>query len=140
MLLGTGAYLYLGTVRAAPDAGMLLGSRPQRSGTLANATKQPGILRNRNYVVMLSGQLVSQIGNSFFPLAIYWFTFSLTKSRLDLGYLSAVIGVTSILGMLTGVLVDRWDRRRTMIWSDATRAVLAGALAVLAFSGRLGLP
>lgn len=104
-----------------------------------NGTPRPGILRNRNYVVLLSGQLVSQVGNSFYPLAIYWFTFSLTRSQLDLGYLSAVISVTGLAGILTGVLVDRWDRRRTMIWSDIIRTALAGALALLALTGRLGL-
>ncbi|MDA8344647.1 MAG: MFS transporter [Thermaerobacter sp.] len=102
--------------------------------------KRSGVLHNRNYVIMLSGQVVSQFGNAFYPLAIYWYTFSLTGSRMDLGYLGTVISLTALASMLTGVLVDRWDRRRTMIWSDVLRALLAGGLALAAGLGHLGLP
>jgi DHA3 family macrolide efflux protein-like MFS transporter len=99
-----------------------------------------GLLRNRNYAILLSGQLVSQMGNSFYPLAIYWYTYSLTRSSVDLGYLTTVISLTALVSMLTGVLVDRWDRRKTMLWSDVTRALLAGGLALLAALGTLQLP
>ncbi len=98
-----------------------------------------GLLRNRNYVVLLAGQAVSQVGNAFYPLAIYWFTFSLTRSSRDLGYLATVISLTALVSMLTGVLVDRWDRRKTMVWADVARAVLAAGLALLAGFGHLGL-
>lgn len=97
------------------------------------------VLKNRNYAVLLSGQVVSQFGNAFYPLAIYWYTFSLTGSRVDLGYLATLISLTALVSMLAGVFVDRWDRRRTMIWSDVARTVFAGALALLAGLGHLGL-
>ncbi len=99
-----------------------------------------GLLRNRNYAILLSGQLVSQLGNSFYPLAVYWYTYSLTGSSVDLGYLTTVISLTALASMFTGVFVDRWDRRKTMIWSDVTRALLAGGLALLAALGDLKLP
>lgn len=98
-----------------------------------------GLLSNRNYLVLLAGQTVSQVGNAFYPLAIYWFTYSLTGSSRDLGYLATVISLTALVSMLTGVLVDRWDRRKTMVWADVARAVLAGGLALLAGLGHLGL-
>lgn len=97
------------------------------------------VLTNRNYAVLLSGQVVSQFGNAFYPLAIYWYTFSLTGSRVDLGYLATLISLTALVSMLAGVFVDRWDRRRTMIWSDVARTGFAGALALLAGLGHLGL-
>ena len=38
-------------------------------------------------------------------------------------------------GTFVGVLVDRWDRRRTMIWADVTRLILTGVLGVAALAG-----
>jgi MFS family permease len=41
-----------------------------------------------------------------------------------------------VLGLVVGVLVDRTDRRRAMIWAAVTRAGLAGVLAVAIASGK----
>jgi MFS family permease len=41
-----------------------------------------------------------------------------------------------LLGLVVGVLVDRTDRRRAMIWAAVARAGLAGVLAVAIASGR----
>ena len=91
------------------------------------------LLSSRNYAFLVSGQTISQIGNAFYPLAIYWLTYSLTHSQAALGYLATAISLTSLAGMFAGVLVDRWDRRRTMIWVDVARMAMTGALALLVF-------
>ncbi len=90
------------------------------------------LLGNRSYDLLLTGQTVSQLGNAFYPLAVYWLTFSLTHSRAELGFLGTVTSLTGIAGMFAGVYVDRWDRRWTMIWADVGRMVLTGLLAAIA--------
>lgn len=103
------------------------------------AVRKVSIWRNRNFAILAAGQWVSQIGNTFYALAIYWFVIAATHSRADLGFVGAASGATGILGLLSGVLVDRWDRRRTMVAADAARAVLSAALGTLAAVGYLPL-
>ena len=51
-----------------------------------------------------------------------------------------MLGITllpaALFGLLAGVYVDRWDRRRTMIWADLIRA---GLVAVIPFVARFGI-
>lgn len=96
-----------------------------------------GIMRNRNYLLLLVGQSVSSVGNSCFPLALYWFTLNVTHSRADLGFVATLTSLASLAGLVSGAFVDRWDRRRTMIWSDVTRAALTLILAIIAYAGQL---
>lgn len=93
--------------------------------------------RNRNLLVLVGGQWVSQVGNALFQMAVYWTVLQETGSRSDLGFTGSVLAVAGIFGLVAGALVDRWDRRRTMIWVDVGRAVLAFGLVAGALTHRL---
>jgi MFS family permease len=93
--------------------------------------------RNRNLLVLVGGQWVSQIGNTLFVMAVYWTVLVRTGSRADLGFVGGLLGLTSVFGLVAGALVDRWPRRWTMIWVDAGRTVLAFALVALALAHAL---
>lgn len=93
--------------------------------------------RNRNLLILVGGQWVSQVGNTLFVMAVYWTVLARTGSRADLGYVGSLLGLASVFGLVAGALVDRWDRRRTMIWVDVGRAVLAFALVALALRNAL---
>lgn len=97
----------------------------------------PGLWRNRNLLILVGGQWVSQIGNTLFTMAVYWTVLNRTGSRADLGFVGAVLGLAAVFGLVAGALVDRWDRRRTMIWTDVVRALLAVALLGAALAHRL---
>ncbi len=84
-----------------------------------------GVWRNRNLLILVAGQWVSQIGNTLFSMAVYWLVLSRTGSRADLGYVGSILSLAGLAGLLAGALVDRWDRRRTMVWTDIVRAALA---------------
>jgi MFS family permease len=45
-----------------------------------------------------------------------------------------------LVGLLTGALVDRWDRRTVMWRVDAVRAAVVGVLVALIVSGRVSIP
>lgn len=87
--------------------------------------------RERNVWLLLGGQWISQMGNVCFTLAIFWYVLADTHSRTDLGLVGAAGALTGIFSILTGVLVDRWDRRRTLIWTDSARALLMTGVFVL---------
>lgn len=70
------------------------------------------IFRNRNLAVLIGGQWVSQIGNNLFMLAIYWYVLNVTHQPSMLGWVGTTVALPGVLGPVSGVLVDRVDRRR----------------------------
>lgn len=92
--------------------------------------------------LLLSGRLVSGIGDSIFELAMYWIVYATTHSRADVGFLGAVGGLGYVASLGTGVWADRLNARRTLIWTDLGRAgvVLGILLWALARGGRVPLP
>jgi MFS family permease len=82
------------------------------------------LVRNRNFSLLWTGQLVSMLGDRIHVIALG----ALVAGRgtaLEVGLTFAATAVPSVvLGPLAGVLVDRWDRRRTMIACDVVRALL----------------
>lgn len=81
------------------------------------------LFRNRAYLVFWLGQAVSSMGDMIIFVALPVWVFQLTGSKAALG-LSFTAGVLPrlLLAPVAGVLVDRWDRRRTMLISDVLRS------------------
>lgn len=81
------------------------------------------IFRNRNFTFLWLGQLVSTIGNSLTSLAASIVVYRLTGSALSVGLmLIATSALTLIFRLIACVFVDRFDRKRTMIIADLSRA------------------
>jgi MFS family permease len=102
-------------------------------GNLAFAIRA---LRARNYRLFFSGQSVSLIGTWMTRLATSWLVYRLTDSAILLGVVSFASQVPAfILGPIAGVLVDRWDRHRVLVYTQALSMIQSFALAVLALTG-----
>jgi CRP-like cAMP-binding protein/sugar phosphate permease len=83
------------------------------------------VFRNRSFTFLWLGQLVSTIGSALTSLAASIVVFRLTGSALSVGLmLIATSAPTLILGLIAGVFVDRYDRKRIMIIADIARAVV----------------
>lgn len=87
------------------------------------------VLRNGSFRNLWLGQVVSQMGDYFAFLAMMVIVsgFSTNQEQTTLAVSGMMIAFTLprlLFGMLAGVFVDRWDRRRTMLVSDALRAIL----------------
>jgi Transmembrane secretion effector len=92
----------------------------------------------RDFWLYFSGQLVSQVGNSFTNFALPLLVFKLTGSATNLALTTVAEFVPILLfGLVLGALVDRLDRRRMMLLTDVGRAVVILVLPVLALTGRL---
>lgn len=88
------------------------------------------------FAVIWSGQLASILSSSVVGYAvIFWMSLE-TGSAEVLAY-AAMSGMLpqSLLGMVAGAYVDRWDRKRTMIFADSFIALCTLALAVLFWFG-----
>src|SRR5512136_2573122 len=91
----------------------------------ASAPSPFAIFRNRNFTLMWTGQLVSTIGSALTSLAASILVYRLTGSALSVGLmLMATAAPSLVVGLVAGVFVDRYDRKRIMIAADLIRAVL----------------
>jgi MFS family permease len=94
-------------------------------------------LRIRNYRLYFIGQLVSVSGTW-----IQWIAqsslivYTLHKPPVVLGIATALQFVPMFLGgMWGGLIADRFDKRRTLIWTQAVQAALAVAFGALVLGG-----
>lgn len=91
------------------------------------------VLRIRSFRNLWLGQIISQVGDYFAFLAMMVIVsgFSPDQDGMTLAVAGMMISLALprlLFGMLAGVFVDRWDRRRTMLVSDVLRAGLTLAL------------
>ena len=89
-------------------------------------------MRHRNFRLFFFGQSISVIGTWMTRLATTWLVYHLTHSALLLGVVSFAGQIVSfLLGPFAGVWVDRLDRRRLLVWTQAAAAIQSLALAAL---------
>lgn len=83
------------------------------------------LVRNRDFGLLWIGQLVSLMGERLHTIAIGWLVLIVTGSAVSFGLTMAASAIPNvILGSLSGALVDRWDRRWTMLICDILRGGL----------------
>lgn len=84
-------------------------------------------LRNRDFMRLWSGQVVSALGSAVSSLAFPLLVLALTHSPARAGLVGLAGTLPFLLFQLpAGGLVGRWDRKRTMIVSDALRGGAIG--------------
>ncbi|MGP8077872.1 MAG: MFS transporter [Thermoplasmata archaeon] len=94
---------------------------------------------NPAFRFLLGSTTTSALGGSITGVSLSWLIYHFTGSTLDVAYLG-ITGVLPgiVLGLLAGVLADRYDRRTLMVASDTVRALammgLALALYLVGFS------
>ena len=94
--------------------------------------------RNRDFLLLWSGQVVSALGSAVSSVAFPLLVLALTGSPARAGLVGFAGTLPFLLFQLpAGGLVDRWDRKRTMIVCDALRAVALGSIAVAYAAGVL---
>lgn len=100
-------------------------------------------LLNRNFLLLLCGQIVSSAGNSIVYIGLVWWivtAYSRVDSGIVLGTVLAFNVIPKIvLGPFAGVLIDRFSRKFIVVLSDILRAFVNALLAILIFSNSLSL-
>jgi MFS family permease len=92
--------------------------------------------QNRDYLLLWGGQAISATGSAASELALPLLILSLTHSPVQAGLVVALHTIAILFSNVpAGALVDRWNRKYTMLWCDAGRAV---ALASIPFALALG--
>jgi MFS family permease len=112
-----------------PEVSSDIPENPLPGGSLAHAWRA---LRHRNFKLFFFGQGISVIGTWMTRLATSWLVYRLTHSALLLGVVSFAGQIVSFaLGPFAGVWVERLNRRKLLVWTQAAAAVQSLALAAL---------
>ncbi len=102
----------------------------------ANRRTWTSLRKHRNYRIFFSGQVVSVTGTWMQNIAAAWLILELTGSPLAVGLLMLCQFLpATVLGLFSGVLVDRLDVRKTVIATQAASMAFAAALAAITLGG-----
>lgn len=96
---------------------------------------------NYSYLLLQGGQIVSFIGNQQQFIALPLLVLALTGSAVQAGLavgLSAI--ATLVVSPIAGVLVDRWNRKTTMVLCDAGRMFVTLTIPLAFWFHILALP
>lgn len=97
--------------------------------------------RNRDFLLLWSGQVISTVGSSISALALPLLVLALVHSPAQAGLVAGLQMLPYLLFSLpVGALVDRWDRKATMIYCDTVRLLALGSIPLAFFLGYLSLP
>jgi MFS family permease len=104
----------------------------QASSALSSVSHTWRALRHRNFRLFFFGQSTSLIGTWMTRLATAWLVYRLTHSALLLGVVSFSGQIVSfLLGPFAAVWVERLERRRLLVVTQAAAAIQSLALAAL---------
>lgn len=113
----------------------------ERSSSFAPIAHTWRALRHRNFKLFFFGQSVSLIGTWMTRLATAWLVYQLTHSALLLGVVSFSGQIVSfLLGPFAAVWVERLERRRLLVITQASAALQSLSLAALTLTHVITLP
>jgi hypothetical protein len=100
--------------------------------------QHPSLRRNRDFVLLMSGRLLSGMGSGMTNIAYPLLVLATTHSPAKAGLVAFLAALTRpLLGLPAGLAADRWNRKRLMIGADAVRALAIGALVATILAHRL---
>ncbi len=96
--------------------------------------------RNRDYLLLWGGQVISSTGTSVSQLAFPLLVLLLTQSPAQAGIVGALRTLPYLIFSLpAGTLIDRWDRKRVMMVCDLVRGCCLASMPVAFAFGGLSL-
>ena len=92
-----------------------------------NGVNVTGVLINRPFAVFWFANLISGLGDAFRTFTFMLWVYQISDgSGLAIAAIAAAQVLPSVaLGVLAGVLADRWERKRILIVCDLARAALS---------------
>lgn len=96
--------------------------------------------RDRNFTWLMSGGVISALGDQFTMIALPWLVLQLTGDPLALGMMVAVMGIPrAVLILFGGAVVDRYSPKRVLMLTKHANTVLLAVLATLVLLGKATL-
>ncbi|MFN2363632.1 MAG: MFS transporter [Halarsenatibacteraceae bacterium] len=95
------------------------------------------IWRNKDFLLLFSGGLVSRIGNGIHNIALVWFILELTGSGTTTGTMLVLSTLPAVLiGPFGGLIADRINRKLLIVGNDFLRGFIVLGLGWTIYSGQ----
>jgi MFS family permease len=105
------------------------------------ATAPPPLRRNRDFMLLWTGQVVSTVGSRASSVAFPLLVLGLTGSPSQAGLVAFVQALPfPLLFLPAGIVVDRVDRKRLLLLGDGARALAFATLVAALAADRVSLP
>lgn len=102
--------------------------------------KKTAFWHNKNFVLLWSGSLISNFGYQMYIIAVPLLIYDLSRSALAMSMMRAIEFLPNIfIGILAGVFVDRFNRKRMMQWTSGIRVAAMAGIVYLLVSDDLSL-
>ncbi len=93
---------------------------------------------NRDFFLLWTGQLISQIGDRFYAIALAWWVLEKTNSPAAMGFFMVASMLPELLfGLVAGGLIDRWNRKTILITADVVRGLAVIMVTLMFWWGTL---
>lgn len=109
---------------------------------LASRRTFASLRRHYNYRLYFAGQLTSVCGTWMQNIGLAWLVVELAPHQKGLALATfsiARFGPFMLLGLFAGVVTDRFDNRRMVVWTQTVQMVFAGVLAAIQLTGHSSL-
>ncbi len=118
-------------IEPTPIPGILEVVEARRETAASKPERVPSLLRNRDYMLLWSGQVISTIGTGASQIVYPLLILAITNSPAAAGIAQALYSIPYIVFSLPGgALIDRWNRKRVMIISDIGRGLTLASIPI----------
>lgn len=102
-----------------------------RTRALTSWSPYARLIKDRNFAALLASSTFASIGSVFLQVAVVWLVFASTGSAFAVGLLFvAQTAPNASFGLVVGTYLDKWNKRRTIIYTYLARAALIILLAL----------
>jgi MFS family permease len=109
--------------------------------TAAQTEKKPKVRLGANYWRLWSSSIVSNLGDGVAMIAYPWLASAITRNALLIALIAVVQRLPWLLFTLpAGVITDRVDRRKLMLWMNVLRTIITVVVAIVVFGQSSALP
>jgi DHA3 family macrolide efflux protein-like MFS transporter len=83
------------------------------------------VFGNRNFLLLFSGKVISQLGDHIYAFALSWYILDLTKSSFQMAiFLIIDTLVVAAISPFGGLIADRVSRKGILVWMDVIRGII----------------
>lgn len=101
----------------------------------------PKKLWNKDYILLLQGNVVSTIGDLMYSVAIGYWVYQQTGSNSLMGIMSSIsMFVTMFLSPFSGSIIDKCNRKWVMVGMDLLQSAIMLTVGIFAYFNKLNIP